>query len=46
MPIALALSAIIGAMGLVGIYSQVFSPVSQYVVQIVVLIGLAVAVDY
>jgi len=45
-PIALALSAIIGAMGLVGIYSQVFSPVSQYVVQIVVLIGLAVAVDY
>ena len=45
-PIVLALSAIIGAMGLVGIYSQVFAPISQYVVQIVVLIGLAVAVDY
>jgi uncharacterized membrane protein YdfJ with MMPL/SSD domain len=45
-PIVLALSAIIGAMGMVGIYSQTVSPVSQYVAQIVVLIGLAVAVDY
>jgi RND superfamily putative drug exporter len=45
-PIILALSAIVGAMGLVGLYSQVVSPVSQYAVQIVVLIGLAVAVDY
>ena len=45
-PIVLALSAIIGAMGLTGIYSQVVAPISQYVVQIVVLIGLAVAVDY
>ena len=45
-PIVLALSAIVGAMGLVGIYSQAFAPISQYVVQIVVLIGLAVAVDY
>jgi uncharacterized membrane protein YdfJ with MMPL/SSD domain len=45
-PIVLALSAIIGAMGLVGIYSQHVAPVSQYVSQIVVLIGLAVAVDY
>jgi len=45
-PIVLALSAIVGAMGMVGIYSQVFAPISQYVVQIVVLIGLAVAVDY
>jgi len=45
-PIVLALSAIIGAMGLVGLYSQAISPVSQYVAQIVVLIGLAVAVDY
>jgi uncharacterized membrane protein YdfJ with MMPL/SSD domain len=45
-PIVLALSAITGAMGLVGIYSQAVSPVSQYVAQIVVLIGLAVAVDY
>jgi uncharacterized membrane protein YdfJ with MMPL/SSD domain len=45
-PIVLALSAITGAMGLVGIYSQTVAPVSQYVGQIVVLIGLAVAVDY
>jgi RND superfamily putative drug exporter len=45
-PIILALSAVVGAMGLVGLYSQVVSPVSQYAVQIVVLIGLAVAVDY
>jgi uncharacterized membrane protein YdfJ with MMPL/SSD domain len=45
-PIVLALSAIIGAMGLVGLYSRGIAPVSQYVVQIVVLIGLAVAVDY
>jgi len=45
-PIVLALSAIVGAMGLVGLYSQIFAPISQYVVQIVVLIGLAVAVDY
>jgi RND superfamily putative drug exporter len=45
-PILLALSAIVGAMGIVGIYSQAVAPISQYVVQIVVLIGLAVAVDY
>jgi uncharacterized membrane protein YdfJ with MMPL/SSD domain len=45
-PLVLAMSAITGAMGLVGIYSQTVAPVSQYVNQIVVLIGLAVAVDY
>jgi RND superfamily putative drug exporter len=45
-PIVLALSAIVGAMGLVGIYSQAVASVSQYVSDIVVLIGLAVAVDY
>jgi RND superfamily putative drug exporter len=45
-PLVLALSAITGAMGMVGIYSQTVAPVSQYVSQIVVLIGLAVAVDY
>ena len=45
-PLVLAMSAITGAMGLVGIYSQSVAPVSQYVNQIVVLIGLAVAVDY
>jgi uncharacterized membrane protein YdfJ with MMPL/SSD domain len=45
-PLTLAMTAITGAMGLVGIYSQTVAPVSQYVNQIVVLIGLAVAVDY
>jgi RND superfamily putative drug exporter len=45
-PLVLAMSAITGAMGLVGIYSQLVAPVSQYAGQIVVLIGLAVAVDY
>jgi uncharacterized membrane protein YdfJ with MMPL/SSD domain len=45
-PLVLAITAIIGAMGLVGIYSQTVAPVSQYAGQIVVLIGLAVAVDY
>ncbi len=45
-PLVLAMSAIVGAMGLVAIYSQTVAPVSQYVNQIVVLIGLAVAVDY
>ena len=45
-PLVLAMTAITGAMGLVGIYSQTVAPVSQYVSQIVVLIGLAVAVDY
>jgi uncharacterized membrane protein YdfJ with MMPL/SSD domain len=45
-PLVLAMSAIMGAMGLVAIYSQTVAPVSQYVNQIVVLIGLAVAVDY
>ena len=45
-PLVLAMSAIGGAMGLVGIYSQTVAPVSQFVGDIVVLIGLAVAVDY
>jgi RND superfamily putative drug exporter len=45
-PLVLAMTAILGAMGLVAIYSQKVAPVSQYVNQIVVLIGLAVAVDY
>ena len=45
-PMVLAVSAIAGAMGLVGIYSHAIGPVSQYANQIVVLIGLAVAVDY
>jgi len=45
-PITLALSAIVGALGLTGLYSRAFAPVTQYVAEVVVLIGLAVAVDY
>ncbi|MGH2512710.1 MAG: MMPL family transporter, partial [Candidatus Limnocylindrales bacterium] len=45
-PLFLAISALLAAFGLLGIYSQVFNPVSPYATQLVVLIGLAVAVDY
>ncbi len=45
-PLFLAISALLAAFGLLGIYSQAFNPVSPYATQLVVLIGLAVAVDY
>ncbi len=45
-PIALAVTALIGAFGLIGLYSNYVEPVSQYAGQVIVLIGLAVAVDY
>lgn len=45
-PLLLAVTALLAAFGLLGIYSQVISPVSPYASQLVVLIGLAVAVDY
>ena len=45
-PLVLAFSALLAAFGLLGIYSQVVSPVSSYATQLIVLIGLAVAVDY
>jgi putative drug exporter of the RND superfamily len=45
-PIVQAIFALLGAFGLVGLYSHLVEPVSQYVGQIIVLIGLAVAVDY
>ena len=45
-PLLLATSALLAAFGALGIYSQVVSPVSPYATQLVVLIGLAVAVDY
>jgi uncharacterized membrane protein YdfJ with MMPL/SSD domain len=45
-PLFLAISALLAAFGLLGIYSELFSPVSPYATQLVVLIGLAVAVDY
>ncbi len=45
-PLILAATALVAAFGLLGIYSQTISEVSAYAGQLVVLIGLAVAVDY
>jgi uncharacterized membrane protein YdfJ with MMPL/SSD domain len=45
-PLILAISALLAAFGILGLYSQIVSPVSPYASQLVVLIGLAVAVDY
>ena len=45
-PLVLAITALLAAFGLVGIFSQVVAPISPYASQFVVLIGLAVAVDY
>jgi uncharacterized membrane protein YdfJ with MMPL/SSD domain len=46
MPLVLAVTALLAAFGILGLYSQIVSPVSPYASQLVVLIGLAVAVDY
>ena len=45
-PLVLAITSLLAAFGLLGLYSQFVSPVSPYASQLVVLIGLAVAVDY
>jgi uncharacterized membrane protein YdfJ with MMPL/SSD domain len=45
-PLILAVTALLAAFGILGLYSQVVTPVSPYASQLVVLIGLAVAVDY
>ncbi len=45
-PLVLAVSSLLAAFGILGLYSQFVSPVSPYASQLVVLIGLAVAVDY
>ncbi len=45
-PLILAITALLAAFGILGLYSQVVAPVSPYASQLVVLIGLAVAVDY
>jgi uncharacterized membrane protein YdfJ with MMPL/SSD domain len=45
-PLVLAITALLAAFGLLGFYSQLIDPVSPYASQLVVLIGLAVAVDY
>ncbi len=45
-PLILAVTALLAAFGILGLYSQLITPVSPYASQLVVLIGLAVAVDY
>jgi putative drug exporter of the RND superfamily len=45
-PMILAITALIAAFGILGIFSQLAEPVSPNAVQLIVLIGLAVAVDY
>lgn len=45
-PLVLAVTSLIAAFGILGIYSQVIGPVSPNATQLIVLIGLAVAVDY
>ena len=45
-PLVLAVTALLAAFGTLGLYSQLVAPVSPYASQLIVLIGLAVAVDY
>ena len=45
-PLVLAVTALLGAFGIFGLFSQAVSPVSPYASQLIVLIGLAVSVDY
>jgi RND superfamily putative drug exporter len=45
-PLVLAITALLAAFGIMGLYSQVVSSVSPNATQLIVLIGLAVAVDY
>jgi uncharacterized membrane protein YdfJ with MMPL/SSD domain len=45
-PIVLAITSLLAAFGFLGIYSQVVGAVSPNATQLIVLIGLAVAVDY
>ena len=45
-PLVLAITSLIAAFGMLGIYSQLVGPVSANATQLIVLIGLAVAVDY
>ena len=45
-PLILAITALLAAFGILALYSQFIYPTSSYAGQLVVLIGLAVAVDY
>src|SRR6185436_17340690 len=44
-PLVLAVTSLLGAFGVLALYSQTVSAISPYASQLVVLIGLAVAVD-
>jgi uncharacterized membrane protein YdfJ with MMPL/SSD domain len=45
-PLVLATTALLAAFGILGVFSQTVTPASPYATQLVVLIGLAVSVDY
>ncbi len=45
-PIVLAVTALLAGFGILGLFSQLVTPVSPYASQLVILIGLAVSVDY
>jgi RND superfamily putative drug exporter len=45
-PLVLAVTALLAAFGILGLFSQAITPASPYATQLVVLIGLAVSVDY
>jgi uncharacterized membrane protein YdfJ with MMPL/SSD domain len=45
-PLVLAVTALLAAFGILGFFSQVVTPASPYATQLIVLIGLAVSVDY
>ena len=45
-PLVLAVTSLLAAFGILGLYSQAVSAVSPNATQLIVLIGLAVAVDY
>ena len=45
-PLVLAVTSLLAAFGILGLYSQVVGAVSPNATQLIVLIGLAVAVDY
>jgi RND superfamily putative drug exporter len=45
-PLVMAVTSLLAAFGILGLYSQWVTPVSPYASQLIVLIGLAVAVDY
>ena len=45
-PLVLAVTSLLAAFGFIGLYSHAVGPVSSNATQLIVLIGLAVAVDY